>query len=173
MASSILKSTFARATNGLKRWPSKDMWPLIAAVFIAHGVFAGGFGFLTGLYRFEPNIGTELLRVAIIALFVPAIGEEVFFRAALIPEKTASHRAFLHMAAALVAFLAWHPINAILFFPQVLPLFSDWRFLTVTASLGIACTYLWRATGSLWPSIGLHWLVVIIWKALLGAPRMM
>jgi uncharacterized protein len=162
-----------RLWTGLTMWPDRAMWLLSAGVFAAYATLAWGIGFGTGLYKFEPQLDASLLRVALVAFFVPAMGEEVFFRGALIPNYSQAHKALPHTALALALFLAWHPINAWLFFPTVLPLFSDWRFLLVTACLGIACSYLWRTTKSLWPPIMLHWLAVVIWKAFLGAPRMM
>jgi uncharacterized protein len=109
----------------------------------------------------------------LIAFFVPAIGEEVFFRCALVPTQAQKPRAWPQAVVALLLFLAWHPFNAWLFFKDVLPLFSDWRFLSVTAMLGIACTHLWRHTGSLWPPVLLHWVAVLIWKGALGGPQIM
>jgi uncharacterized protein len=97
----------------------------------------------------------------------------VFFRSALVPTGAQRQKAWPQMVLALLVFLAWHPLNAWLFFKDVLPLFSDWRFLAVTAMLGIACTHLWRRTGSLWPPVMLHWAAVLVWKGLLGGPQMM
>jgi predicted Abi (CAAX) family protease len=173
MIEASLRKTAKRLRTGLTTWPNRRAWLVSLWVFLVYAVLAWGFGFGSGLYRYDPQLDHSLLRVAIIAFFVPAIGEEMFFRGAIVPTGMETENAFPQMVLALAIFLAWHPFNAWLFFPEVLPLFSDWRFLTVTAMLGIACTYLWRTTGSLWPSIGLHWVAVIIWKAFLGAPRML
>jgi uncharacterized protein len=168
-----VKTIAKRVWSGLTTWPDRRMWLFSAGVFIAYAVLAWGIGFATGLYRFEPHLDESLVRVFVVAFFVPAIGEEVFFRGALIPSTKEKVRALPQILLALALFLAWHPINAWLFFPEVLPLFSNWRFLLVTALLGIACSYLWRTTRSLWPPIVLHWVAVVIWKAFLGAPSMM
>jgi uncharacterized protein len=152
-----------RVWVGLRTWPTVAMWRYSGLVFLTYAVCAWGIGFGTGLYHFEPRIDVSLVHTAVIALVIPAFGEEVFFRGLLVP----------HMGLALFIFLAWHPLNSYLFFPTVLPLFSDWRFLLVTACLGIACIHLWRKTGSLWPPIAVHWLAVVIWKGFLGAPRML
>jgi uncharacterized protein len=173
MMKAALFATRQRLWLGLTTWPDARMWGLSAGVFAAYALLAWGIGFGTGLYRFEPQMDAGLLRVAVIAFFVPAIGEEVFFRGVLIPTQHEKDKAIGQILLALAVFLAWHPLNAWLFFPAVLPLFSDWRFLLVTALLGLACSYLWRATRSLWPPIILHWIAVVIWKAFLGAPRMM
>jgi uncharacterized protein len=163
----------ANLVAGLKLWPNWRTWAYTGLVFAAYAALAWGIGFGTGLYRFEPQLDGDLLRIAVIALFVPAIGEEVFFRGLLVPTRTEKAQALPQIGLGLTAFLAWHPINAWLFFPGVLPLFSDWRFLVVTALLGVACVHLWRKIGSLWPPVALHWLAVVIWKGFLGAPRML
>jgi uncharacterized protein len=167
-----LNAIFSRVKNGLQTWPDGASWGESLAIFALYGVCAWGFGFTTGLYEFAPHLNSDLVRVAILAFFVPAIGEEVFFRAALIPTSIEKPQARLNMALALIIFLAWHPLNAWLFFKDVLPLFTDWRFLAVTAMLGLACTHLWRKTGSLWPPVFLHWIAVVVWKGLLGGPAM-
>ena len=146
---------------------------MTAGVFTLYAIAAWGIGFTTGLYKFEPHLDLSLVRVAIIAFFIPAIGEEVFFRGMCVLLRQNGEAALPQMALALILFLAWHPLNAWLFFPSVLPLFSDWRFLLVTALLGAACLYLWQRTRSLWPPILVHWLAVVLWKGFLGAPRMM
>lgn len=173
MTKVVFTSILKRLLLGLTTWPNRPMWWLSAGIFAAYAVLAWGLGFGTGLYTFDPKLDMSLLKVALVAFFVPAIGEEVFFRGVLIPSQDDKARALPQMVLALALFLAWHPLNAWLFFPQMLPLFSDWRFLLVTALLGMACSYLWRATRSLWPPIVLHWVAVVIWKAFLGAPRMM
>jgi uncharacterized protein len=173
MIRTSLQKTAKRIKTGLTTWPDRRAWVVSLWVFAIYAALAWGIGFGTGLYRFEPQLDANILRVSIIAFFVPAIGEEVFFRGVLVPSKAETAGALRHMVLAIAVFLAWHPLNAWLFSPDVLPLFSDWRFLTVTALLGIACTYLWRVTRSLWPSIFLHWLAVVVWKAFLGAPTML
>jgi predicted Abi (CAAX) family protease len=149
------------------------VWRYSGLVFLAYAVCAGAIGFGTGLYSLEPRLDLNLLRIALIALAIPALGEEVFFRGFLVPTAAQATNALPQMVLALIIFLTWHPLNAWLLFPAVLPLFSDWRFLLVTACLGVSCTHLWRKTGSLWPPIAVHWLAVVIWKGFLGAPQML
>jgi uncharacterized protein len=162
-----------RIWAGLKTWPDGPTWRDCVGIFLLYALFAWGIGFATGLYVFDARFDLALLRTALIALIIPALGEEVFFRGLLIPTAAEKANARLRIGIALLAFLLWHPLNAFLFFPHVLPLFSDWRFLLVTACLGLACSHLWRKTGSLWPAIALHWLVVVVWKGFLGAPDTM
>jgi predicted Abi (CAAX) family protease len=43
-------------------------------------------------------------------------------------------------------------------------------FLAAVAILGAALGRIYVVTGSLWPCIFAHWLIVLGWKALLGGP---
>jgi uncharacterized protein len=161
-----------RLKIGLTTLPRRKDAAFIAWVCLGYFGLAWLIGFGTGLYRFEPHLRVDLFRLALVAFFVPAMGEEVFFRGVMVPSRATHSSAYGRIALALLVFLLWHPLNAFLFFPSVVPLFCGWRFLTVTALLGLACTALWRRTRSLWPAIILHWLVVVVWKTFLGAPRM-
>ena len=38
------------------------------------------------------------------------------------------------------------------------------------ATLGLGCALIRWRTGSLWPAVALHWLVVVTWQTLLGGP---
>jgi uncharacterized protein len=172
-AKSIAVSAIRRVLSGLKAIPTGKDWALTGGIFIVYGALAWGFGFLSGLYVWDPKVNNDLIRIALIAIVVPAIGEEAFFRGALVPLRVESRDRVVASVLAMAAFLVWHPINAALFFPEVLGLFSDPRFLLVTGMLGIACTLAWIETRSLWPPILIHWLAVVIWKGFLGAPVMM
>lgn len=83
------------------------------------------------------------------------------FRAGL-AGRTGSIRA----AAALVAFILWHPAQVWLGLPMAQDVFLDGRFLMITGALGATCTLLYRLTRSIWPAVILHWLVVLAWKGL-------
>ena len=165
-----LAGVINRVRAGFTTWPDRAGWQLFAVISVSYALAALGIGFGTGLYAFEPRIEASLLVVAVVAIVVPAFGEEVAFRAAPIPTGKEAPQAWLTVALALAAYVLWYPINAAMFFPQAVTYFSDWRFLLVTALLGLACTILWRRTGSIWPPVLLHWAVVMVWKAFLGAP---
>jgi predicted Abi (CAAX) family protease len=72
------------------------------------------------------------------------------------------------VAASVVLFIAWHPLNAALFLPAARPLFGDLRFLALAGLLGLCCSVVYLRTGSVWPGVVLHWLVVFAWKGALG-----
>lgn len=105
----------------------------------------------------------ELLAIAALGFFVPALGEEMVFRVAL-AGRTGVWRATL----ALALFVLWHPAQVWLGLPMAQPAFLEPGFLIIAAALGLTCTLAWRMTGTVWPAVVIHWLTVVGWKALLG-----
>ena len=97
----------------------------------------------------------------------PALGEELLFRGLIIPRGGPKAR-WIALSASL--FLLWHPLQAATIGPPWASAFLDPWFLAATAILGLALGRIYAATGSLWPCVLLHWLVVFGWKALLGGP---
>ncbi|MEM9155287.1 MAG: CPBP family glutamic-type intramembrane protease [Cyanobacteria bacterium P01_F01_bin.33] len=67
-----------------------------------------------------------------------------------------------------LAYVVWHPLEAYVFLPAALSLFTDATFLLLVALLGVLCWIAYYRTRSLWASIILHWLVVVTWKAFSG-----
>ncbi|MEM9512396.1 MAG: CPBP family glutamic-type intramembrane protease [Cyanobacteria bacterium P01_E01_bin.48] len=106
---------------------------------------------------------SQLLAIALVAFAIPAFTEECVFRGLLTP-------AFELRWACLstLAYVAWHPLEAYVFLPAALPLFTDATFLLLVALLGVLCWIACYRTRSLWASIILHWLVVVTWKAVSG-----
>jgi predicted Abi (CAAX) family protease len=74
-------------------------------------------------------------------------------------------------ALSLGLFVAYHPLAGRLWYPQGRRLFEDGRFLLLTSLLGLVCVIAYQVTGSLWPPVLIHWLVVVIWLELLGGRR--
>lgn len=106
----------------------------------------------------------ELVLVGAVAFFIPCLFEEIFFRGILLPRFSIRWVIF-----SIFCFVAWHPLQVLLYLPEAGSVFLDTRFLLLVAMLGCLCTLLRYRTQSLWPSISLHWIVVIVWKALGGA----
>ncbi|WP_170150319.1 CPBP family glutamic-type intramembrane protease [Maricaulis maris] len=102
-----------------------------------------------------------LLAVAAVAILIPAFAEELVFRVSL-----AGRRGRVRAALAIAAFVLWHPVQAWLGLPMAQAVFLEPGFLAITAALGLACTLAWRISGSIWPPVLLHWLVVVGWKGL-------
>ncbi len=129
--------------------------------FIVIAVFASvalPVGLASGLLRPE-TARTAALPLLLRTLFVPALLEELLFRA-LPPLRL--------WPLALAAYVLVHPLNALLFLPSARGVFYDPAFLFLAALLGGGCTLLYRRTRSLWPPVVLHGLVVAGWLVFLG-----
>jgi uncharacterized protein len=159
-----------RVRGGLLAAPSCGQWQQSALIGLAGLAACWVIGLASGLYHWQPKLDWSLVQIALIAFLVPAVGEEVVFRGAMIPLPGEPGNGIGRVCLSTLAYLAWHPLNAALFFPDWLAYFSDIRFLVVTAILGLTCAVLWRRTGSLWPPVLLHWIAVAVWKGFLGAP---
>ena len=123
-----------------------------------------------GLVHLAPApFGSTWLRVALLLFVIPAFGEELLFRALLVPRPD---QPFLASRAVLIIalFVAWHPFQALTFGPPWAAMFLDPWFLGAVAVLGATSTAIYRTTGSIWPCIGMHWLVVASWKLIFGGP---
>lgn len=107
------------------------------------------------------------LGLAASLFFAPALGEELLFRGLLMPRR-ASGASWIALSALL--FVLWHPLQALTVGPPWAGAFLDPWFLATVAVLGVALGRIYAATGSLWPCVAAHWLVVFGWKTLLGGP---
>ena len=127
-------------------------------------------GFLGGFLDFESSFDTSgLLALAGVAFFAPALGEELLFRAMLLPREEEGS-ATLASILSVVLFVLWHPFQALIFGVEAVPIFIDPWFLCAVAALGIALANIYRRTGSIWPCVLLHWFIVLAWKAFFGGP---
>lgn len=145
-----------------------------ALIFLAAGVIIAPLGLAGGFLSWSPQTDlASLARIAMIAMVFPALGEELAFRAALLPRSGPQSRRAAWAAVSLAAFVAWHPLAASLWLPAARPLFLDPAFLAAAFVLGAACTIAYLRTGSIWPSVIMHWTAVVAWKALLGGPEVL
>lgn len=153
-------------------WPSWQSWRFAAFCTLGFSAIAVPFGLLTGLYSWAPTpFSASLIGLALYLFVIPAVLEELVFRGPLLWWKARKGSVPLWLiAVSLSLFILWHPANTYLFMPEARDLFSDLRFLTVAGALGTVATLLALRTRSLWPPIVFHWLVVVGWKMLLGAP---
>ena len=156
----------------LFRLPSTADWLLALACAAGFAALAVPFGLVSGIYRWAPDLlSADTLRVAAISLVLPALMEELVFRGPLMWAAVKRGRAPVwFIVLSLVVYVAWHPLNAFLFMPQAAETFLDWRFLAVTTLFGAAATWMTLRARSLWPAILFHWLLVVAWKGLFGAP---
>lgn len=145
----------------LKAWALAPLFALVALPT----------GFATGLFTVEP-LDSALAPLLPLTLFVfPSLLEEAVFRGVLIPRdiinrgKAAAVRAG---AISTVVFVLWHPLNALTVNPTAIPLFLDPWFLFITVALGIACSYGYIVSRSVWVPVIIHWATVTVWVLLLG-----
>jgi len=142
-------------------------WLLVP--FFAAFALAAGFGF--GLLRLE-LISAKLAPLLLVTLLVfPVLPEEAFFRGVLIPRNTIERgraRAILVIAGSTLLFVAWHPFNALTINPSAPRLFLDPAFLSITAALGVTCSYSYVVSKSIWVPIAIHWVTVVVWVLFLG-----
>jgi predicted Abi (CAAX) family protease len=140
------------------------------AIFAAIAV---PFGLATGFLSMgTPPPWQRLLVFALVAVFVPCLGEELLFRAALLPrpeERIGTATRLVITLLSLALFVAWHPLNAAMFLHAAWPTFTDSRFLILAAVLGACCSAAYLRSGSVWPGVAIHWIAVVAWKLLGGA----
>ncbi|MGL4554929.1 MAG: CPBP family glutamic-type intramembrane protease [Gemmataceae bacterium] len=170
----IRRHLLHRLVLALTTVPRPADWAFAAVALLAFAAVALPAGLATGVLSPGPG-GTwpRLLVFAAVAVVAPSLGEELAFRAALLPHPSegwsVSGRA-ARAAAAVSLFVLWHPLNAALFLPAARPLFYDVRFLALAAWLGACCAAVYLRTGSVWPPAALHWAAVVGWKAAFGGP---
>lgn len=110
----------------------------------------------------------QAVSLVMVVFVTPALVEEFFFRALLLPhpqEPAGSGTRWVVGTLGLAAYVASHPLNAMLF-PVNHSTFTDPRFLLLATELGVACTLAYYKSGSLWPPVFLHGLIVNTWLLL-------
>jgi predicted Abi (CAAX) family protease len=141
---------------------------LAAAVFAALAALIAA---NTGLLRSAPLAAPQLGLLALRALVIPAFGEELFFRAALVPARTETARPALWIGLSVALFTAWHMLETT-FLPGSAATFLRADFLALAAALGLLCALLRWRSGSIWTAVALHWLAVVAWQGWFGGPAL-
>jgi predicted Abi (CAAX) family protease len=167
-----------RIAAALKTIPDRRTWGRCALAYLVFLVVAFPLGLMTGLLH--PGMPTvqpmQILMTLLVVLVHPAFVEEFIFRVVLLP-RDAAQTPRVRLAALVVVSLALyvgsHPVNAILFRPQVLTLFESPAYLTVTTLLGMTCTAAYFLSRSIWPPVVIHWLTVVLWLFLLGGQALL
>lgn len=147
------------ALAGLKKLP--DLRGAIEGLILFLLVVAAGiWAAMSGVLKLQPAPRDEMMVIALSAFLIPVLGEELAFRSWI------RKGAPLAAVASLLAYILWHPVQTWLGLPFGRPEFTDPRFLSLIAWLGLACTLSRIRSGSLWPAITIHWGIVVVWKAL-------
>ncbi len=169
-----LFKTFAyRIKTSVFTIPSTEAWLYSAGLLLVLTVISLAIGFQQGFLQFKPIKVSWLVVIGILVncLFRPAIAEELFFRVLLLPhlaEHASIGTKWLWGCISLILFIVYHPLNALSFFPAGRTTFNNPIFLLLAALLGVVCTLAYWHSGSLWPSVMIHWLVVVVWLLCLG-----
>lgn len=146
---------------------------LILAAYAPLALGLGSYsGFLLAPWRWPP-LGV-LLRGSLPLLLMPALGEELLFRVALLPHPPGAPdpwRFWAWGALNVGLFVLYHPLAALLWDRRQPAVFHDPRFLLQCALLGSACMLAYGASGSLWPPVLIHWLAVAAWLGPLEGHR--
>ncbi len=154
--------------RGLKTSPFKG--PARAwALFPAFAAFALVVGFGTDLLEYDPLPVPRALLLSFTLIIFPSLIEEAFFRGVLIPRNAAERgRAAVSIALSTLVFIAWHPVNALVFSHSAAPIFLDPWFLVIVAALGVTCGHAYVVSKSIWIPVIIHWATVLTWVIFLG-----
>jgi predicted Abi (CAAX) family protease len=159
--------------DALTTIPDWRTWRNCALVYGLFLIGALPTGLASGLIRPATASLTpiELIGSGLLLFLQPALAEEIVFRGLLLPRDARSWprwRLIPVAGAALAVYVVSHPINAMLFRPQVLSLFESAPYLLLTTLLGVTCTVTYLISRSIWPSVAIHWLTLVTWIWLLG-----
>ena len=158
-----------RTLSVLTTLPGRGTWRYLAVIFVVYALLAAFVASGSGFIELSPLplTGWGYLKLGLVLLVAPSGLEEGLFRALLLPRPD-ERGALLYAALSLTVYVLSHPVNALLFRPTALNVFTDPRFLVVVTLLGVACTAATWTSGSLWPAILIHWLTVFVWLGFLG-----
>ncbi len=168
----LVQRGLRRLWRSLTRLPPLNSALTLLLVAFATAALMATVGFAGGLYHFAPAPLTGMLSRLATALVAPALGEEIVFRGLLIPDRDEAPRPWRPLAVMTAVFVAWHVFEAFVLLPKSRPLFLRADFLGCAAILGLGCGYIRWSSGSLWPAIALHWLVVAAWQNAFGGPAL-
>jgi predicted Abi (CAAX) family protease len=170
---SVAASRWRDLRDALTTLPDARTWASCGVVFAAFLLCAVPFGLVAGLLRVDTSVvnSGDAIRIAALIFIQPALFEETVFRGLLLPRDVRSmspSRAAVVAGLALAVYVASHPLNAWMFRPQVLTLFSSQAYLVLTTLLGLTYTITYWISRSIWPSVVIHWLTVVAWIVFFG-----
>jgi len=164
-----------RLTLAFSTIPDFTDWLVTAMLVLAYTVIALPIGYLSGFLKVDVQTsGPTITGVLIGCLLTPGLSEEVFFRVLILPhpsENASGLMLWFWGWASLVLYVVYHPLNALTFYPIGRSTFMNPVFLLLAAILGVACSIAYLQSGSIWPAVAVHWLVVTAWLLLLGGYR--
>ncbi|NJM45404.1 MAG: CPBP family intramembrane metalloprotease [Alkalinema sp. RU_4_3] len=146
--------------------PNRGDWQYALGLLIAFAIVYLPIGFYLEFLAIDVQLSVwKILGVLVSAFLMPGVNEELMFRALLIPHQTEGgsigKRKFYALMS-LVLFIFYH------LHPFVPSFFRTPAFLIGAALVGVVCTLSYWKSGSIWPSIVLHWLIVVAWLLVFG-----
>lgn len=154
-------SIFADATSAVRTWPRLSEWGQSLLLFAVFALITAYLGQHESLFKFSlTDEWAPFITVAVIAILVPSLAEEMVFRVLL-----GGRTGWLRAGIAVAAFVLWHPVQVWLGLPMAQPVFLEPGFLVIVALLGLVCTVAYRTSGAIWPPVAIHWGTVVLWKA--------
>jgi predicted Abi (CAAX) family protease len=157
--------------------PDREQWVLAGIFLLLFALFAVPAGFLTGFLRIEViRSGRALASTLLASLLFPAIAEETLFRVALLPhpsERAPMGTRLLAGVISLFLFVASHPLKEWKGRSLRSSTFKKPVFLGAATLLGLTCTLAYMSSGSVWPPLVIHWVVVFTWLGFLGGHRLL
>jgi predicted Abi (CAAX) family protease len=158
--------------------PNRQAWQRCALVYALFLVCSLPIGLLSGLLH--PGLARLAPAAAALTIITrlghPACTEELIFRVLMLPrraDRLSRGSLYARVSIALIVFVAAHPLNARLFWPASLALFANPYYLGLAALLGLACSAAYLISGSIWPSILIHWISIVLWILLLGGQALL
>lgn len=161
-----------RLFRSVATWPDRRGWCEVAILsLVALGLIAV-IAYASGLMVWAPHFDNALIRLGRV-MVLPALSEELVFRGLLMPARQDDEPPdtvkILWIALSVAAFTGWHVLEALTFLPGA-HLFLKPAFLACASVLGAACAIMRYRTGSLWPCVLLHGLLVWLWQTGFGGP---
>jgi predicted Abi (CAAX) family protease len=160
-----------RILTAFSTLPTFQDWFSTLLLLLTYALIALPIGWKLNFLRFEASLHWSIvLRMAIVAVLMPGLLEELVWRVVLIPHPTEAidpSLRWLWVGLSLILFTAYHPLN---FFVKH-DTFKDPRFIGLAALLGIVCTLSYLESGSIWTPAFIHWSIVVIWLSFCGGYR--
>ncbi|MBE9029418.1 CPBP family intramembrane metalloprotease [filamentous cyanobacterium LEGE 11480] len=146
--------------------PAPRDWRYTLILLGLFGLIYLPIGFHTGFLKLAPQLNPGLvITVAATALLMPGINEELIFRVLLLPHPTEPMRPMVQRL--------WQMCSWILFVLYHVPpwtpdFFKTPAFLIGVGLVGIACTFSYWQSRSIWTAVFLHWAIVSLWLLVFG-----
>jgi predicted Abi (CAAX) family protease len=153
-----------RIAIGFSTIPTAIEWIHGFFLLLFYGLIALSFGIWQGFLQWNIHLSRfSVIKITATSLIAPAMLEELFFRVLLLPHPSDLKHVLIWSSVSLFLFVIYHPLNGLTFFPAGKKTFLDPVFLALAALLGLCCTMAYLYTGSVWISLILHWLTVVVW----------